>query len=429
MRITESAAHYAISAYWLERMTPRRPISPEGLRRHQVSRLRAVLSHAQKHYPFYRTRLEKAGIDPDRFGDLDDIRKLPPLSREEYRDFSESPDTESARLASSTTFDRTSGSTGRPVTIYLSRAERARMAAKFFRALFTNGYDVRDKTFQICLPGEETIRNGWPRKIGILGGISVLCTDDPSIWIDAYMHTRPQILYANRSHLVRMALQAAEHDIALPRPKLCISGGETLDGISLRILSEAFGRGNLVQTYGTTEFGTIGFQTRAAPFFHLAHATNYFELETGPATEGAGGSILVTDLYPRPCPLIRYRLGDSIVFGLEHGIPVLRSLIGRENDFIRLGNGSLLGSPVFEMIMERRHGILQYRIVQSAPGELDVYFVARKCSDIEGLANGIAGDLKREICPDLRYRVRPVPRIEPDANGKLRALVCGVEKA
>jgi phenylacetate-CoA ligase len=225
-----------------------------------------------------------------------------------------------------------------------------------------------------------------------------------------------------------MALHAADHGLLLARPKLCISCGEALDGTSRKVLAEAFGGENIVQIYGSIEFGLIGFQTREAPFFHLAHEMNYFEIESGPAAEGSRGAILVTDLYLRPCPLIRYRLGDSVVFGLERGVPVLRSVIGRENDFIRLGDGTVHGSPVFETIMERQEAVLQYRIVQSAPEDLDIYIVARKGSDFDVLASRIVADLKRELSASPRYRVQPVPRIDPDPSGKLRVLVCGLEK-
>jgi phenylacetate-CoA ligase len=421
----EAARFYAASAYWLNRMLANRAVSPDELRRRQISKLRASLSHARKHYPFYRARLEEAGIDPERFADLDDLRKLPPLDRETFRFFSESPETESVRLAPSTTFGLTSGSSGRPIRAYGSPGERARQAAKFFMALFLNGYGIRDKTLQISMPGEATVRDGWQRKLGVLGGTHVSGADDVTVWIDAYRRLRPEVLYSDLCHLVRMALYAAERGLSLARPKLCVSYGETMDGASRRILAEAFGGENTVQMYGSIEFGLIGFQTRTAPFFHLTHEMSYFELETGPAAESARGAILVTDLYPRPCPLIRYRLGDSVVFGLERGIPVLRSIIGRENDLIRLPDGSLHGSPVFEMVMERQAAVLHYRIVQSAPDALDIYIVARKDSDPGVLAGRIVGDLEREFSAALCYRVHPVPRIGPDPSGKLRALVSG----
>ena len=295
-------------------------------------------------------------------------------------------------------------------------------------ALFRNGYGIRDTTFQISMPLEATVRDGWPLRLGILGGVSVSGADDVSAWIDAYDRLRPEVLYAERSFLVRMALHAAGRGLFLAAPKLCVSFGEALDGSSRRILTEAFRGGTIVQTYGASEFGTMGYQTSDAPFFHLAHGTSYFELETGPAAEGARGALLVTDLYPRPCPLIRYRLGDSVVFGLERGIPVLRSVVGRENDYIRLGDGSLHGSPIFETVMERQAAVLQYRIVQSAPDELDILVVARKGADFDALAGRLVTDLRRELSPSPRYRVRSVPRIDPDPSGKLRALVCGLEK-
>ena len=54
MKLPETLSYGAETAYWLMRMTARRAGSPERLRRRQIARLRAVLSHCRDHYPFYR---------------------------------------------------------------------------------------------------------------------------------------------------------------------------------------------------------------------------------------------------------------------------------------------------------------------------------------------------------------------------------------
>lgn len=422
MRVPITAFNIGETVFWLSRLTTSPLMNARSLRRHQLRRLRAVLAHVRRNYPFYRRRMDENGVNPDLPGGFEEFRRLPVLEREEYRDFVDAPEWEEKRR-SSAAMDRTSGSTGRPITIYRSSGECARVAARFFRALFANGYNIRDKTFQICLPGEETVRNGRFLKMGLLGGMSVCCVQSIDAWIDAYLRFRPDIVYSYRVHLIQIALHAAEKGIPFPRPKLVVSYGEYLDPASRNLLFETFGGAPVIQTYGTTEFGTIGYQTKDSPSFRLYNQLNHFELENGPAGEGAGGSLIVTDLYPGCFPLIRYRLGDRVLFGMEEGVPILRSFAGRENDFIRLGDGSIYGSDVFAMIMERRLDILQFRIIQSAPEELDIYYVARKDSDAGGHERGIVADIEREVSSSLKIRMMRLPRIDPEPNGKLRCVI------
>ena len=53
----------------------------------------------------------------------------------------------------------------------------------------------------------------------------------------------------------------------------------------------------------------------------------------------------MTDLYSRPFPLIRYRMGDRVIFGVEKGIPVLRELAGRESHSSGPGDGLVVEAP------------------------------------------------------------------------------------
>ena len=318
MRITEAARFYAASVFWLRRMMSGRAVSPERLRRRQISRLRAVLSHAQGRYPFYRARLEAVGIDPDRFADLEDLRGFGLLDRETYRGFRKAPRRNPAPLP---------GDDLRPDERQLGKAdprpsgrreERARQTAKFFMALFLNGYRIRDRPSRSPCPAKRPSGTAGPGSSGSWERPAFRGGEDVTV-VDRRLSPPPTPRSCTPICAISSGwrLYAAERGLPLARPKLCVSYGETMDGASRKILAEAFGGGNIVQMYGSAEFGRLGFQTRTAPFFHLSHETNYFELERGPPPRAPAGSILVTDLYPRPCPLIRYRLGDSVVFGLE----------------------------------------------------------------------------------------------------------------
>lgn len=58
----------------------------EELRQLQLERLQSTIHRVYMNVPFYRKRFDALGIDPDDFGSLEDIRKLPFTTKDDLRD-------------------------------------------------------------------------------------------------------------------------------------------------------------------------------------------------------------------------------------------------------------------------------------------------------------------------------------------------------
>jgi phenylacetate-CoA ligase len=58
----------------------------EELKQLQLERLEAAVSRVYMNVPFYRKRFDEAGIDPDEFRSLEDVRKLPFTTKNDLRD-------------------------------------------------------------------------------------------------------------------------------------------------------------------------------------------------------------------------------------------------------------------------------------------------------------------------------------------------------
>ncbi len=58
----------------------------EELEQLQLERLQSTLSRVYMNVPFYRRKFDEAGIDPDDFRSLDDVRKLPFTTKNDLRD-------------------------------------------------------------------------------------------------------------------------------------------------------------------------------------------------------------------------------------------------------------------------------------------------------------------------------------------------------
>jgi phenylacetate-CoA ligase len=58
----------------------------DELRQLQLEQLQAVLARVYMHVPFYRKQFDACKVDPDDFGSLDDLRRLPFTSRDDLQE-------------------------------------------------------------------------------------------------------------------------------------------------------------------------------------------------------------------------------------------------------------------------------------------------------------------------------------------------------
>jgi phenylacetate-CoA ligase len=100
-------------------------LSRERLEKLQDERLRFVVGYVYERVPFYRQRLDEAGVDPKAFGGLKDLHKLPFTRKDHLREnypfgLFAVPREEVARIHAS------SGTTGKPTVVgYTKKTSRS----------------------------------------------------------------------------------------------------------------------------------------------------------------------------------------------------------------------------------------------------------------------------------------------------------------
>ena len=150
-RWQKATINYRIYAY-MRRFIRESKLSTEDVRKVRFSRLKRLLCDAYRTYPFYRERFDASHFDPFSMVDLDDFKKAPVLTKEDYRSFINRRLELAGKRYQDWYHDTTSGSTGIPLQLYRSWDERAYMLAKWMRVLLLNGYKGRDVTFSMPAP-------------------------------------------------------------------------------------------------------------------------------------------------------------------------------------------------------------------------------------------------------------------------------------
>ena len=391
----KSTLNFRIYAYMRKFMKESR-LPAEEVRKIQFTRLKKLLCDVYQTHPFYRERFDASQFNPFKMADLSDFKKVPILEKEDYRTLIKSQLEQGQKRYQNWYDDTTGGSTGIPLHILRNWDERAYMLGKWMRALFLNGYYWRDVTFSMPAPNHLQ-RDSVVQRFGILKRYVVAFTDPVEKMVETYLKVRPSVVYGNKTHLVQMALYCDQNKIELPKPRLCISFAETMDERSRAVIGKCFGAESLMEAYGAIEFSIIAWQIKGEDYFNISHTTAYLEILDENGQDTNHGSSIITDLFIRSFPMIRYNLGDILDTEIKDGLPIIKKIRGRQDDSIIFADGKRLPWHIFSIILERRHELKQFRVIQEDYDKILIKVAKEAGADRLAVENAILTDLRQEV--------------------------------
>ena len=264
----------------------------------------------------------------------------------------------------------TSGSTGIPFTVIQDMAKRERHIAdlKYFGAIA--GYADHDPMCYLrakptATQEEQERDNIWQLDICNLSAQNL--TD----YFHVMVEKKCTALIAYPSTLETAVDFWSTHFTNESSIRCIISTSETLTDEVKEKLNTFFGADvGIYARYSNTEQGILGQETGVSGEYRLNWASYYFEVlkmdSDEPAEEGELGRIVITDLYNRAFPMIRYDTGDvaRMKKGEEDELPMFSELYGRRMDLIYDLNGEVVSPFLLCRTMRLSHGIEQWQFIQ-----------------------------------------------------------------
>ncbi len=183
---------------------------------------------------------------------------------------------------------------------------------------------------------------------------------------DRLLASKARYVIGYSSALDRFARHNSDraNDIAKLKLKAVIATAEGFPrSDSTEVVRHTFGA-PVVMEYGAVETGPLAYQDHdgSFPVFH-AHYRLSFRGGEGPAAN----EVLVTSLYPRALPLMRYALGDlaEVAPGdIEQGsLMRLRRVVGRCNDIVTLPSATVVHSEAFTHCVRDIPGLEAFQVV------------------------------------------------------------------
>ncbi len=191
------------------------------------------------------------------------------------------------------------------------------------------------------------------------------------------------------SAIVLFAKYLENHQFILkeicPSLKVCIVTSEKLFDNDRALIERSFGV-PVVNEYGASEVGLISFENSNKEWIVNSESLFIEILDENNRVLpfGEEGRIVITSLYNKAHPMIRYEIGDT---GALSGSstwkrPILENLTGRTNDVARLANGKVVPGLTFyyvtKSIIEDAGSIKEFVIIQTEPDTFKIEYVSDK---------------------------------------------------
>jgi phenylacetate-CoA ligase len=211
-----------------------------------------------------------------------------------------------------------------------------------------------------------------------------------------------------------------------PSLKVCMATSEMLFAADKILLEKQLGV-PIVNEYGASELGLIAFQNPNNEW--QVNAENlYVEIldqNNQPLPYGKEGKIVITSLYNKAHPIIRYEIGDIGILDEKSTIkkPILKQLLGRTNDIAVLPSGKKSPGLTFyyvtKSIIEDDGNVKEFIIKQLSINTFEIDYVAETELNADQIKK-IESAIEKYLESGLIFSYNRKQKLERSKSGKLK---------
>lgn len=355
---------YPIIRPYIKRINAMYEMSEEELYKRNEERFLQIFRRAYDKSPFYHRLYIEAGIKKEDITCLDDIKKLPVITKEMIKKHAVEMLTVPKWQVIA---GHTSGTTGTPLTVYESWPSIWWNQAYTYSARLRNGFRYGQPL--VSLRGNLD-RSTMYMKVHVSNTLylSSYCINRDTVkaYYDLIVEHKPVAIEGYPSSLYTLSLCLKEAGLQLKVP-VAFTSSETLLAYQRNLIEKQLGT-DIYDNYGMTE------QT-----IYLQEAYNhkgYYELPGYSINEYLEDGEICTSLTNIAFPLIRYRSNDVIEMAeldSDNPMVVVKSVEGRKEDFLICKDGDRIQRLdfIFKGVNHVKYG----QLVQDANGFLNVNVV------------------------------------------------------
>ena len=418
--------------------------SKEDLTKYQSKKLRQIVRYAYT-VPLYHEKYKKAGVHPVDVKTIKDIKKLPYVSKKDFRGKDKSYIIPKNVKIKNYSISSTSGSTGQPVTFFNDQISLFYAIIGFIRILRAHDLSWRkDRLAVLADLSPGSIEHATFVGGGMQGFNSVFSfknikifdiSEKPEVLIEKINSFKPDFLGGYPQLIKILSIIKRSGKAKDLQPRIIVTTGATLDEYTRQYIAKSF-NSKVVDMYGATESTPIAFQCKNENY-HINSDFVYIEYIDPKEKEekyGDGGNVVITRLYGNGTPLIRYTgLSDFItpterICDCGMNTTIFDHIGGRKVDSIVLPNGEIIppftltGIPNKVMQKFKTDKITQFQIIQQNLNEIDILIIIdEKLRNVGPSKELIFDEMKKQFEKKINSNVK----INVIEVTKIESLRCG----
>jgi phenylacetate-CoA ligase len=416
-----------------------------SLKKFRDKRLQKILKYAYT-IPMYHEIYKKAGIHPNDISGIDDIAKLPFITKNDIRkNFPDKIVPPTFDKKGKTIISYTSGTTGEPISLFFDMYTIVKGLLGYIRVIKEHNVDWRKTKMTVLVDlTENSVERNYLTD-GIIPILKPLFSFDNMQIFNTYGDAeelikeinsfQPEFLGGYPGMLRQLAILKEKGCGDNIQPRCIISSGAVLDIFLKKYLEETFGT-QVFDAYGSMESGPAAFQCKNGGY-HIHSDLVHLEIiddEGEPVSPGEPGKVVVTRLYGRGTPIIRYTGLDDIITssdgncncGIAGGL--ISEVHGRENQSIILPGGRvLLPSSIAMFFGElsekinitklKRSQIIQHKLNKFEIIALVDHDLRGKKPSVEKIFSTIKEDFRKKFGSDIDIDIRETDYFEDHIPG------------
>lgn len=330
-----------------------------------VRHFSAVFEHAKQRFPFYRDFYSDAGVLNLRITTLEDIQRVPVLSKERIRDH---VDEFSGALRLNT-----GGTSGKPFVFYVDKNAFAREWAHMHAIWKLRGYHYRD--VKLTLRGRDLgdrpyIYNPVHNEFALNTYLPVARYVDDLIALVQrhavrFMHGYPSSIYTFLKELEDCATPA-QADAFREQMRCCMLGSEFPVPYMADYINDAWGL-DYISWYGHSEMCILAYDENSTNVYRPFQSYGYAEV--------VEGRLVGTSYHNFDMPLIRYDTADGVTADVDSRglLQTFTISEGRQGDFVVDRNGKHI--TLTALVFGRHHKLFEHadclQLRQPEPGKVE----------------------------------------------------------
>ncbi len=415
----------------------------DGIRHVQSERLRETVERVYFNVPYYRNKMQEAGIGPESIRSIDDIAKLPYTTKQDLRDnypfgLFAVPMSEIVRVHAS------SGTTGKPTVVGYTRNDISTWSEVMARTLTSAGAN-RNDFIQVAY-GYGLFTGGLGLHYGgeKIGASVIPISGGNTVRQIQLMHDfGSTVLACTPSYALFLAEAIQESGINRNDLKLRVGvfGAEPWTENMRREIEDKL-RIKAIDIYGLSEVigPGVASECQVQEGLHINEDHFYPEI-IDPDTlrvlpEGSTGELVFTTITKEGLPLIRYRTRDLTRLTYKRctcGRTMVRmeKCLGRSDDMLIIRGVNLFPSQVETVLLEMSEIKPHYLLIVDRVNNLDTLelkvevdeaFFQDKISQLESLRQKLQNNLENSL--GLGIKVTLVePKIIERSEGKSKRVI------